>query len=612
MVERGVGISSTKIFLTSSRNGDGWGDVPGMTSKLDHMKELGIDVLWVSPIFKSPQIDMGYDISDYKDIDPRYGTLEDVDRLISELKKRDMKLMMDLVVNHTSDQHDWFKESRSSRSSPKRDWYIWKPPKGFDKSGNPIPPNNWSMILGEENSAWTYDEKTKEFFLALFTPEQPDLNWEIPAVRDAVIDVMNFWLSKGCCGFRMDVINHISKHQDFPDAPVTQPGAKYQPGQKWFANGPRLHEFLRQINREALSKHEFGMTVGEMPFVTDEKEILKVVGAEAEELNMIFIFDLVDLDNASGGWRMTLRDFKPREIKQVLSRWQSIMIKDNGWNSVFAENHDNPRSVSRYCDDSPSMRELGTKLIALMSTTLSGTPYIYEGQEIGMRNIPAASNWAISEYKDVETQNYWSKMQRLHPNDPKQLAKARHIIDRKARDHARTLMQWDASPNGGFCEESTTPWMRVNDDYETVNVASQRSPNLTASRPEEAALNRITPLAFWTRALANRKAHKSTFVYGDFRLLDDASNPDLFAYVRTPEPEQNDATFIVVLNFTSTAVIWQIPPGLNVRSWVCGTWFAEKADKPTSGKLELRAWEGLLGICEESGAVVNGDVNGRL
>lgn len=280
---------------------------------------------------------MGYDIADYKDIDPRYGTLEDVDELIAGLHKRDMKLMMDLVVNHTSDQHDWFLKSRSSKDHPKRSWYHWQPPK-YDEHGNRQPPNNWAMILGEANSAWTWDEKTQEYYLALFTPEQPDLNWENPEVRAAVHDVLHFWLKRGASGFRMDVINHISKTPGYPDAPITSPGDKYQPGHKYYANGPRLHEWLQAMNREVLSQYDT-ITVGEMPFVRDADEILKIVGAKRGELNMIFIFEMVDIDNDETGFRLTLRDWNTNEIKKILNKYQTLMIDRDGWNSLFIENH---------------------------------------------------------------------------------------------------------------------------------------------------------------------------------------------------------------------------------------------------------------------------------
>lgn len=319
---------------------------------------------------------------------------------------------MDIVVNHTSHEHPWFKESSSSKSSAKRDWYHWHPGK-TDEHGKRVPPNNWGRILGEKDSAWTWHEDSQEYFLSLFTAEQPDLNWENPAVRDAVHDVLHFWLKRGVCGFRMDVINHISKVPDYPDAPITVPSAKYQSGHSQYCNGPRLHDFLREIN-DQISKYD-AYTVGEMPYVRSQDEIIQVVGENNKELNTIFIFDIVDIDNAQGDFRLSLRQWEPKEIRQTLSKWQSFMIKSNGWNSLFLENHDNPRSVSRYCDDSDSCRELGSKLLCLMLTTLCGTLYVYQGQELGIRNAPL--DWDPSEYKDCETINYWEKVsttQRAH------------------------------------------------------------------------------------------------------------------------------------------------------------------------------------------------------
>lgn len=403
----------------------GWGTVKGITSRLDYLKSLGVDVLWTSPIYKSPQADMGYDIADYKAIDPRYGTLADVDELLAGLKKRGMKLMMDLVVNHTSDQHAWFQESRRGKDSPKRAWYHWQPARGFEADGTPIPPNNWAQILGEANSAWTWDAGSREFYLSLFTPEQPDLNWEAPAVRAAVWDVMRFWLDRGASGFRMDVINMISKAPGYPDArAVLPPGHRYQPAWEHFVNGPRLHEFLREMHGAVLGRYDT-ITVGEMPGVSDEGEVLRAVGAGAGELNMIFIFDVVDIDRLDV--RMTLRPWTVGELKGVISRWQRVMRERDGWNSVFIENHDNPRSISRYADDGDEYRDRSARLLALLQTTLGGTLFVYQGEELGMRNIPR--EWPIEEFKDVETINYWKKVNELHKDEPEKIEEGRRIID---------------------------------------------------------------------------------------------------------------------------------------------------------------------------------------
>ncbi|KAF2182401.1 glycoside hydrolase family 13 protein [Zopfia rhizophila CBS 207.26] len=564
-------------------NEDGWGDVPGITKKLDYLKDLGVDVIWVSPIYKSPQADMGYDIADYEDIDPSYGTLEDVDTLIKEANSRGMKLVMDLVVNHTSNEHAWFLDSRSSKSSPKRDWYIWKPPK-YDADGNRQPPNNWAQILGEANSAWTWDEATQEYYLSLFTPEQPDLNWENPAVRSAVHDILRFWLDRGCSGFRMDVINLISKVQEFPDAPIAVPTHKYQPGDKFYANGPRLHEWLKEIRREVLSKYDT-ITVGEMPFVRDEDEIIRIVGAESEELNMIFAFDLVDIDNVPGDFKFTLYDWNARDLKRIVNRLQRLMIERNGWNSLFVENHDQPRSVSRYTDDSDEWREYGAKLLCLMQTTLAGTLYVYQGEELGMRNVPAS--WGPEEYKDIESINFWKKYNKLYPNNQEKLSLARKILQKKARDNARTPVQWTSAPHAGFTSPNSTPWMRVNDDYKTINAEAQiANPQSTQGT--------LSVHAFWKRGLENRKSHKDVFVYGDFELID-ANDEKVIAYRRWSK----DEAFITVLNLSGEKLSWEGLADFKVRRWVAGNYDERDLDQhPKSGKLELRPWEALLGLCE--------------
>jgi glycosidase len=564
-------------------NGDGWGDIKGITSKLDYLKELGVEILWLSPIYKSPRADMGYDISDYEDIDPTYGTLQDVDELISELKKREMKLMMDLVVNHTSNEHSWFLESKSSKSSPKRDWYIWKPAK-YDADGNRQPPNNWCQLLGDANSGWTWDEGTQEYYLSLFTPEQPDLNWENEAVREAVHDVLRFWLDRGASGFRMDVINLISKDQRFPDAEVTNPKQKYQIGDKYFANGPRLHEFLREMNDKVLSKYDT-ITVGEMPFVEDEDEILKIVHPDRKELNMIFIFAIVNVDQSERGSMYGQHEWKRSAVRRVLAGHEKTMTERGGWNSLFIENHDCPRSVSRYVNDSDEHREHGAKLLALMMTTLSGTLYIYQGQELGQRNFPL--EWDIDEYKDIASINFWKKAQAMHqgkPDEKELLLKAKRGLNRKARDNARAPVQWTAeAPNAGFAAPDVKPWMRVNDDYPTVNAEAQMKAGSTGT---------LSVRQFWKRALEARKAHKDAFVYGSFELLgDDHEDDPVFAYLRRGK----ESGWAVVLNFSDRDIKWQIPANAKVKQWVAGSYDPGNVDKPLSGEVVLKPWEGILG-----------------
>jgi len=379
----------------------------------------------------------------------------------------------------------------------------------------------------------------------------------------------------------MDVINLISKHQDFPDADIIEPDHQYQPGYKYYANGPRLHEFLRDMNREVLSKYDT-ITVGEMPFVRDEDEIMKVVGAEAGELNMIFIFELVDIDNKPGGFRLTLHPFDATDIKRCITRYQRLMIDRDGWNSLFCENHDNPRSVSRYCDDSDQYRELGAKLLCLMQTTLSGTLYVYQGEELGMRNVPPS--WDPEEYKDIEAINFWDKSKAMYGSDEKKLAEAKHVLQKKARDHARTPVQWTAEKNAGFCPPETKPWMRVNDDYHTVNSEAQ----LKQSNSDELSVHQ-----FWKRGLANRKMHKDVFVYGDFAPVG-KDQERIFAYKRWTDSE----AWVVVLNFSAKEAEWEVPEDVKVKGWMAGNYTAGKPEKGTSGKIKLMPWEGLLGQSE--------------
>ncbi|CCO34855.1 hypothetical protein BN14_08964 [Rhizoctonia solani AG-1 IB] len=398
-------------------NGDGIGDLAGIESKLEYIKRLGADVVWLSPIYRSPQKDMGYDISDYQDIDPRYGTLEDWDSLLKKTHELGMRLVMDLVVNHTSDQHEWFKESRSSKSNPKRDWYIWRPPK-FDAEGNRKPPNNWASLFG--GSAWEWDETTQEYYLHLFVVEQPDLNWENPEVRQAIWKLMRWWMERGCDGFRMDVINMISKVPGLPDGPVTQPDRDYQPGYQYYCNGPRVHEYLQEMYREVLSRYPNYFTVGESPLTHDPRDLLPYVLPERKELQMMFQFELADIDGTHNP--LIPRNPSLLDIKSVINKWQAFMFNHGGWNSLYMENHDQARSVSRllgfgvstdkktfnfdlYDEDLKKFWNVGAKLLAILHTTQGGTVFIYQGEEIGATNVPRG--WSLEEYKDVATINFY-------------------------------------------------------------------------------------------------------------------------------------------------------------------------------------------------------------
>ncbi|THW85969.1 alpha-glucosidase [Aureobasidium pullulans] len=573
-----------QIYPASFRdtNGDGFGDVRGITSKLDYLKNLGV--------YKSPQVDMGYDISDYMDIDPKYGSLTDVDELIAELAKREMKLMMDLVVNHTSDQvsdfshshvaskltvhqHSWFLDSRSSIDHPKRDWYFWR--KGrVEKDGKLGPPNNWCRTLDTTKSAWQWDEKTQEYYLSIFSPEQPDLNWDNDEVRSAVHDILRFWLDRGVCGFRMDVIDHISKVQSLPDAKKTIPGQYYQPGNEFFANGPRLYEFLNEM-KKVLDEYDT-MTVGEMPFINNEDQIIETVGLQGP-LNMVFLFKLLNMDNEPGQSKWSYHEWDATDMKRIHERTQRLMIDRDGWNAIFNENHDGPRSISRFADDSDEWRAYSAKMLCTKAATLGGTEYIYQGQELGMRNIPP--DWTIEEYKDIESQNYWSAASTQYANNHRKLDYARKLLQLKARDHTRTPMQWDSSPNGGFCKADVKPWMRVNDDYTAINAATQ------LKDPESV-------FAYWKRCLEFRQKHKDTFIYGGFEVLD-PEDKDVVAFVRFSEHE----SYVTVTNFTGKHVNWSGLGDVKVKEWVMGNYGVDDHNKDLSSTVYLKPWEGIIGKC---------------
>ncbi|KAH6641956.1 alpha-glucosidase [Boeremia exigua] len=556
-----------QIYPASFRdtNHDGHGDVRGITESLNYLKTLGV--------YKSPQIDMGYDISDYKDIDPKYGTLADVDELISELRQRDMKLMMDLVVNHTSDQHDWFLESRSGTNSLKRDWYIWRKGKK-DLDGNIHPPNNWCRTLDTTESAWEWDQKSQEYYLSIFSREQPDLNWESEDVREAVHDIMRFWLDRGVSGFRMDVIDHISKVQSFPDAKTVIPGQDYQPGGEYFANGPRMDEFLHEM-RQVLDNYDT-ITVGEMPFINDEDEIIRTVGLQGS-LNMIFLFELLNLDNQPGHSKWSYQEWSASDMARIHERTQLLMIEKDGWNAIFCENHDSPRSISRFADDSDEWREKAAKMICTKHTTLGGTEYIYQGEELGMRNIPP--DWPITEYKDIETQRYWRAASHQYANNYRKLDYARRLIQLKARDHTRTPMQWDASSNAGFCKEGVKPWMRVNDDYHYVNVQAQ------AENPQSV-------LSYWKRCIELRKTHKDVFVYGGFEILD-SKNKDVVAFRRFSAEE----SWITITNFTGNHLEWSGFGNHTVKEWIIGNYPLSDHRIGAGHTIDLKPWEGTIGKC---------------
>ncbi|KAK4503243.1 hypothetical protein PRZ48_006671 [Zasmidium cellare] len=506
-------------------NNDGLGDIPGIISKLDYIQALGVDVIWLSPHYDSPQIDMGYDVSDYESVYPPYGTVSGMEELINETHARGMRIIVDLVVNHTSSEHAWFKESCSSKQSPKRDWYIWRPAK-YDRDGNRCPPNNWrSMFCG---SAWTWHEPTQEYYLHLFATEQPDLNWESAAARKAIYESsMEFWLLRGVDGFRIDCVNMYSK-ADLPDAPVTDFSADLQHAGLTFCNGPRMGEFLDEM-REVLDKYDT-MTVGECPFTPDRQQVLSYVGAKANRLNMVFQFDVVETGSSHAH---KFESLPPSdwlvEFKSAVERTQQLINDTDGWTTAFLENHDWSRSISRFASDAPEHRVASGKMLALMLATLSGTLFVYQGQEIGMVNAP--DDWPVEEFKDLDAVNYYEEVRERTGGDSKALTEAAARIRFIARDNARTPMQWSDEANAGF--SSVKPWMRVVETYETLNAAAQEN-------------DPGSVLSFWKTMLRLRKEYSSVFIRGHFELLD-PEGQKTFMFSKAWGQEEA----MVVLNFTS-------------------------------------------------------------
>ena len=501
-----------RSFMDS--NNDGIGDIKGITSKLDYLKNLGIDVIWLSPVFKSPNDDNGYDISDYEDIMDEFGTMSDFDELLSEAHNRGIKIIMDLVVNHSSDEHKWFVEARKSKDNPYRDYYIWRD--GKDGST----PNNWDSIFS--GSAWEYDEETNQYFLHLFSKKQPDLNWENENLRQAVYSMMKFWLDKGIDGFRMDVCNLFSKAEGLPDIGEEGPEGIYM-------NGPKIHDYLHEMNKEVLSKYDI-MTVGETPGVSP-KHARDYVGEDRDELNMVFHFELMDLPNASD--KFYKKPYKLTDIKNIFMKWYDG-LENIGWNSLFMNNHDQPRMVSRFGNDSKYRIE-SAKMLATLIHTFKGTPYIYQGEEIGMTNICFDD---IKKYRDIETINYYNE--KIKNEDEKSLIERIKIT---SRDNARTPMQWDDSLNGGFSK--STPWIDVNPNYKQINVKE--------------SVEDSNSIFNYYKELIKLRHNNDTIVYGDVKLIY-PENESIFAYTRNLDDEQ----LMVVLNFYENEIDFKIPDNIDI------------------------------------------------
>lgn len=537
-----------RSFMDS--NGDGIGDIRGITSKLDYLKELGIDVIWLSPVYQSPNDDNGYDISDYQAIMQEFGTMEDFDEMLKASHERGIKIMMDLVVNHTSDEHRWFVESRKSKENPYRDYYIWREAKDGRE------PNNWGSCFG--GSAWQYDETTDMYFLHLFSKKQPDLNWDNEMVRKEVFDMMAWWLEKGVDGFRMDVISMISKVPGLPDGPKNK-DALYGDFGPSVINGPHVHDYLKEMRREVLSKFDT-ITVGETSGVTVE-EAVKYAADDESELNMVFQFEQNDLDGGEyGKWNLKKIDLPA--LKAVLNRWQTY-LEGKAWNSLYWSNHDQPRSVSRYGNDEDPYRELSAKMLGTCLHMMKGTPYIYQGEELGMTNVPFA---AIDEFRDIESINAYREFTENDIIAPEEMMK---YLNYKSRDNARTPMQWSDDKNGGFTKG--TPWIKVNPNYTKINAGEQ--------------MEREDSVFHYYQKLISLRKKEPVIVYGTFELLM-PEDEDIFMYTRTYEQEK----LLVICNFSQKERELEIP-----EEWQKGTvLLGNYKDAAVGRKMCLRDYEAIV------------------
>jgi len=502
-------------------NGDGVGDLRGIISKLDYIKELGIDVIWLSPVYKSPNDDNGYDISDYCEINPEFGTMKDYDEMLAEAHKRNIKIVMDLVVNHTSDEHRWFQEAKKSKVNPYRDYYIWRPP--HPETGKE--PSNWASFFG--GSTWEYDETTNEYYLHLFSKKQPDLNWENPKLREEIFNMMNFWLKKGVDGFRMDVINVISKDSTFPNV-LESSDSPYHWAGEYFVNGPRLMEYLQEMKSKVLSKNDV-ITVGETPFFKVE-DGARLTNENNGVLNMLFHFELMDVDTIPGKEKWNFKPWKLDSIRDIMSGWQ-LELHGKGWNSLYLENHDQPRSVSRFGDDKKYRKE-SAKMLATWLHMMQGTPYIYQGQEIGMTN---AYYKTIDEYRDIETKNFYEEATTIRKLLPDKVIDS---IQKKSRDNARTPVQWDDSENSGF--STGNPWIGVNPNYKYINV-------------KESISDSDSIFHYYQKLIKLRKSN-DVVVYGTYIPIING-HQQIYAYLRTLK----DKALLVIANFSGETPKFDIP-----------------------------------------------------
>ena len=504
-------------------DGDGVGDLQGIIERLDYVADLGVDVIWLNPVYDSPQKDNGYDISDYQTIYDEFGTMADWEALVEEVHNRDMRLVMDLVVNHTSDQHEWFRKSRQ-RDPEYEDYYIWREG-GTDEDGDPVPPNNWESFFG--GSAWEYDEERSEYFLHLYDTSQPDLNWRNDSVRTDIFDTIEWWLEKGIDGFRMDVINLLSKVEGLPDG---DPDSEWV-GAEHFIDGPEMLSYLTALDEEVLSNYDV-MTVGEMPQLTVESA-LEYADTDGP-LDMAFHFQHTKLDYADGE-RWSVGDWSLPELKRIIGRWQDGLAAD-GWNTLYWENHDQPRSVSRYGDPENYRRE-SAKLLGTFILTLRGTPYVYQGQELGMTN----ADWeTMDDLRDVDAINHAREL--LGQDGVAEYDDVKDIVGYRTRDNARTPMQWDDSKNAGFTDGD--PWIQVNPNYREINAADQQAD--------------VDSVYSYYQRLIQLRADRDVLVYGDYTdLLPD--HETVFAFTRSLSADSGTERILVVLHFDDATETLDLP-----------------------------------------------------
>ena len=532
-------------------NGDGIGDLNGITEKMDYLKKLGIDVIWLSPVSESPNEDNGYDISNYRGIMKDFGTMEDFDRMLAAAHERGIRIVMDLVVNHTSDEHPWFVESRKSKDNPYRDYYIWREGK------NGKEPNNWGSCFS--GSAWEYDGQTDMYFLHLFSRKQPDLNWDNPKVRDEVFDMMDWWCRKGIDGFRMDVISLISKVPGLPDGEVGKNGyGDYGP---YVCNGPHVHEYLQEMNRRVLSRYDL-LTVGECSGVTVE-EAKKYASLDGKELNMVFQFEHMDLDGGET-FKWNERKIKLTELKKVLTKWQTSLA-GKAWNSLYWCNHDQPRMLSRMGNDSPEYREVSAKMLATCLHMMQGTPYVYQGEELGMTNVPFRT---LEDFRDIESINAYHELVGQGVFDSDTMMR---YLRYKSRDNARTPMQWDDSENAGFTEG--TPWIMVNPNYTEINAREE--------------LGREDSVFYYYQNLIRLRHENPVIVYGDYELLM-PEDESLYVYTRTLDNEK----LLVICNFTEEIRKMQLPEEFRDREG--NVMISNYSDFQPGKELTLRAYEAVV------------------